>query len=273
MPACCNLGVGPFNSRNLRQHLPGFQAPPRRQAMFPAPVSGKRRQQAARFPARWHANHAPAARPQAAARLAPPPARARRSSKGREERGALGPQMSMSSSPTSSPFAANANASCAENVLFPTPPFPDRTSIMCLNLDMRSSMRACSGSGPFGADAHAAWLGHPWQASAVPASPADVPGQSANINAGHEKNMELCITTLGTHAGARYLEVRERETVRALASSGTSVSIAEVISQAGVMARPFLRKRQASVQIRLSRNGDDTSDHQCGESNKRGLQL
>jgi len=42
--------------------------------------------------------------------------------------GIEGPQMSKSINPTSFPCAASANASCAENVLFPTPPFPDNTS-------------------------------------------------------------------------------------------------------------------------------------------------
>lgn len=40
-------------------------------------------------------------------------------------------------------------------------------------------MAARSGSGPFGADAQAAWLGQPSQAAALPASSLAVPGQSA----------------------------------------------------------------------------------------------
>lgn len=40
--------------------------------------------------------------------------------------------MSMSSRPTDRPEAASVKANCAEKVLFPTPPFPDKTSILCL---------------------------------------------------------------------------------------------------------------------------------------------
>lgn len=52
---------------------------------------------------------------------------------------------------TSLLLAASAKASCAENVLFPTPPFPDSTSILCLILRMRCSIATRSGSGVFGA--------------------------------------------------------------------------------------------------------------------------
>ena len=77
------------------------------------------------------------------------------------------------------PWDASAKASCAEKVLFPTPPFPDSTRILCLMPFMRSSMATRSGSGPLGAEAQAAWLGHPSQAAAWPACSAPVPGQSA----------------------------------------------------------------------------------------------
>lgn len=53
--------------------------------------------------------------------------------------------------PTSLLLAASANASCAEKVLLPTPPFPDKTRILCLMFRMRCSMAIKSGSGPFGA--------------------------------------------------------------------------------------------------------------------------
>lgn len=98
--------------------------------------------------------------------------------------GIEGPQMSKSINPTSFPCAASANASCAENVLFPTPPFPDSTSTcgsprqrdhpsvplsvrsetpcpqplptLCFTPLMRSAIAIMSGSGPRGAVAHAA---------------------------------------------------------------------------------------------------------------------
>ena len=41
----------------------------------------------------------------------------------------------------------------------------------------RSVIRGMSGSGPFGADAHIAWLGHPAQLSARPAFSDSGPGQ------------------------------------------------------------------------------------------------
>ena len=45
-------------------------------------------------------------------------------------RGIEGPVMSMSNTPTCFPLAASENASCAANVLFPTPPFPESTRIV-----------------------------------------------------------------------------------------------------------------------------------------------
>ena len=44
----------------------------------------------------------------------------------------LGPQRSMSRSPTLRPLFASPNASCTDTVLFPTPPLPDNTSTQCL---------------------------------------------------------------------------------------------------------------------------------------------
>lgn len=80
---------------------------------------------------------------------------------------------------TSLLLAASAKASWAENVLLPTPPFPDNTKILCLMLRMRCSMATRSGSGPFGAVAQISWLGHPAHAADLPAVSLLVPGQSA----------------------------------------------------------------------------------------------
>jgi len=44
----------------------------------------------------------------------------------------LGPQISMSSIPTSNPLFERINANYEANVLFPTPPLPDNTKILCL---------------------------------------------------------------------------------------------------------------------------------------------
>jgi len=65
--------------------------------------------------------------------------------------GAEGPQMSMSSSPTSLPAAASANASCAAKVLLPTPPLPESTRTLCLMVERRSAIATRSvGVGGFG---------------------------------------------------------------------------------------------------------------------------
>ena len=76
--------------------------------------------------------------------------------------------------------AARAKASCVAKVLLPTPPFPDSTRILWRTLRSLSSISAISGSGPFGAEAQAAWLGHPAQLAALPACSLCVPGQSAH---------------------------------------------------------------------------------------------
>lgn len=41
-------------------------------------------------------------------------------------------------------WAASAKASCAEKVLFPTPPLPERTRILCFTLSMRAAMASKS---------------------------------------------------------------------------------------------------------------------------------
>lgn len=65
--------------------------------------------------------------------------------------------MSVSMIPTvESGLAANACDSSDEKVDLPTPPFPERTNILCFILASRSVMRGMSGSGPLGADAHIA---------------------------------------------------------------------------------------------------------------------
>lgn len=57
----------------------------------------------------------------------------------------------------------------ALKVDLPTPPLPDRTSILCFMAERREAMTGMSGSGPLGAEAHIFWLGQPVQESAVPA--------------------------------------------------------------------------------------------------------
>ena len=47
----------------------------------------------------------------------------------------------------------------------------------------RAVMAGMSGSGPLGADAHIAWLGHPAQESAVPAAADSGPGQCSGSGA------------------------------------------------------------------------------------------
>jgi hypothetical protein len=99
--------------------------------------------------------------------------------------GALGPQMSMSSKPTSLPASdASPYASCEANVLFPTPPLPESTKILCFTSRRRSATATTSGSTPLGAVAHACWLGHPAHAAARPAASAFVPGHDSFASAG-----------------------------------------------------------------------------------------
>merc|ERR1719320_74569 len=77
--------------------------------------------------------------------------------------GMLGPHRSISSTPTvTSSFCARHLARLAVTVDFPTPPFPDNTSTLCLTPASLSAMIAMSGSGSAGpAAAHTVWLGHP----------------------------------------------------------------------------------------------------------------
>lgn len=72
---------------------------------------------------------------------------------------------------------ANACASSEENVDFPTPPFPDRTRILCRIEERRAVITGMSGSGPLGAAAQMAWLGQPLHASLLPAWSDSGPGQ------------------------------------------------------------------------------------------------
>src|SRR6478735_11138671 len=92
--------------------------------------------------------------------------------------GILGPQISVSMIPTVlSGFVAKACANRDVNVLFPTPPFPLSTRILCLTFSRRAEMIGISGSGPLGADAQMAWFGHPAHASALPACSESGPTQ------------------------------------------------------------------------------------------------
>ena len=86
--------------------------------------------------------------------------------------------MSVSMIPTTlAGLEANAWASMVVKVDFPTPPLPERMSILCLMPESRALMRGISGSGPFGADSQIVWLGHPAQASPLPARLDSGPGQ------------------------------------------------------------------------------------------------
>ena len=90
--------------------------------------------------------------------------------------GTLGPQMSTSSRPTSY-FWESRTASWVATVLFPTPPLPERTKILCLTADSFSAMTLMAGLGLSYPDAQASWLGQPWQASSFPDCEFPVPGQ------------------------------------------------------------------------------------------------
>mmetsp|Transcript_6930 Transcript_6930/g.15936 ORF Transcript_6930/g.15936 Transcript_6930/m.15936 type:complete len:255 (+) Transcript_6930:268-1032(+) len=93
--------------------------------------------------------------------------------------GTLGPQISISRRPIcmSGSWPDRDQASCVENVLLPTPPFPESTRILWPTHDIRSAITGMSGSGPLGALAHIFWFGQPAQAATLPASPDSVPGQ------------------------------------------------------------------------------------------------
>ena len=76
-------------------------------------------------------------------------------------------------------FNANARANMDVMVLLPTPPLPDRISILCLTLAKRCLMTSIAGSGTLGApDEQICWFGQPAQAEVLPASSLCVPGQS-----------------------------------------------------------------------------------------------
>lgn len=78
--------------------------------------------------------------------------------------------------------AANALLNNAVIVLFPTPPFPDKTIILYFTSSNRSLTYCMPGSGPFTSpEAQTFWFGHPAQAEAFPASSLSVPGQSVKI--------------------------------------------------------------------------------------------
>lgn len=90
--------------------------------------------------------------------------------------------MSVSMIPTvDSGLAAKACDRRDENVDFPTPPLPESTSILCFMPARRAVMMGMSGSGPFGAEAHMDWLGHPLQASPWPACSDSGPGQCSVV--------------------------------------------------------------------------------------------
>mmetsp|Transcript_5 Transcript_5/g.17 ORF Transcript_5/g.17 Transcript_5/m.17 type:complete len:298 (+) Transcript_5:1013-1906(+) len=112
--------------------------------------------------------------------------------------GALGPQMSMSNRPTSfSGSEAKPYASCDANVLFPTPPFPDKTRILCFTSFSRSATATTSGSTPLGAVAQAFWLGHPAHPGRVPASSASVPGHDSFASAGTLSGVSVFVMVSG----------------------------------------------------------------------------
>lgn len=80
-------------------------------------------------------------------------------------------------------FVAKAYASNDVNVLFPTPPLPDKIRTLCLMPDRRAVITGMSGSGPLGAEAHIAWFGQPAQESAFPAVSDSGPGQCSGSGA------------------------------------------------------------------------------------------
>lgn len=59
----------------------------------------------------------------------------------------------------------------------PTPPLPERTRTLCRTPLSRAVMTGISGSGPLGVEAQICWLGHPAQASPLPAWSDSGPGQ------------------------------------------------------------------------------------------------
>ena len=90
--------------------------------------------------------------------------------------GILGPQISTSISPTSY-FWERSTASWVATVLLPTPPFPERTTILCLMPDNFCAMILMAGFSWTAPEAQAAWLGQPEQADYLPALSELTPGQ------------------------------------------------------------------------------------------------
>lgn len=91
--------------------------------------------------------------------------------------GTLGPQISTSRSPTSC-FWESRSANWVATVLLPTPPLPERTSILCLTDRSLSAMAAMAGLTCWGApEAQSDWLGHPEHEDYFPASLEAGPGQ------------------------------------------------------------------------------------------------
>ena len=92
--------------------------------------------------------------------------------------GCDGPQMSMSSRPTCLSMPASPRAICAENVLLPTPPLPDKTKIVCLTSSKLFATTFKAGSSSLARpEAHNFWFGHPAQPAALPAESLDGPTQ------------------------------------------------------------------------------------------------
>mmetsp|Transcript_104326 Transcript_104326/g.304552 ORF Transcript_104326/g.304552 Transcript_104326/m.304552 type:complete len:240 (+) Transcript_104326:667-1386(+) len=99
--------------------------------------------------------------------------------------GTDGPQMSTSSKPTSMARAAKPKDSCADTVLLPTPPFPERTRIFLFTLLSLAFTSATAGSGFFASpDAQSFWFGQPEQDDAFPASSLLTPGQLSGALSG-----------------------------------------------------------------------------------------
>jgi hypothetical protein len=90
--------------------------------------------------------------------------------------GTLGPQISTSRIPTSY-FSAKHKANWVATVLLPTPPFPDKTKILCLIFLNFSLIIAMFGSIWTSPEEQADWFGQPWQAYDFPAEFDFTPGQ------------------------------------------------------------------------------------------------
>lgn len=75
--------------------------------------------------------------------------------------------------------AAKARESIAVTVLLPTPPFPDKISILWRTTSKCLRMISTAGSSPLVApEAHIFWFGQPAHDEAFPAFSLSVPGQS-----------------------------------------------------------------------------------------------